>query len=261
MRKHYVSFEPFDKVYCIHLPNDERKQAMEQEFARVGITDVQYVHAARPAKRFTMSNMRRNAQGEMGVNLSQIKAVVQSIADGAERPLIVEDDIVFAPNAVEQLEAAWNELPLDWDLLYLGGHPTGRIFDPQAWIHGAHTAKVGMFSFAEAYAFNNGGNKRFFDMWCDQITGSDAMYDFILGRFSKENNSYCAYPLVTKQRPIKSQISGQFEDKSSLVARAWTHHLGDENACAEHLELALKWRKENPSKWRILQQRKKTGKL
>lgn len=254
-------FDFFDQIYCIHIPNKIRRPLIEAEFQRIGIADrVQYVHATPPPKNFTISNMQgRGAVGNMGVNLSQIKAVVQSIANDAKHPLFFEDDVMFHENAHELLEKSIDSLPEDWDILYMGGHPTGPIFNPQAAKFSETLAKVGKFSFADSYAFNEGRAIQFFDSWCNGITKNDAMYDFILGQFSKNNNAFCTYPLLCNQRPNISQISGKHDDKSSIVARAWTHHLGDKYAAPEHTKIAFQWRTQNPHKWNILQRRKKQG--
>ena len=253
-------FDFFDHIYCIHLPHTKRRALIETEFERIGVADrVQYIHAPSPPASFTMSNMRRGASGEFGVNLSQIKAVVQAISDGAQHPLFFEDDVIFHKNTHKLLEQSLSDLPKEWDLLYMGGHPTGPIFNPQATKFSETLAEVGKFSFADSYAFNDGQAARFFNSWCSGITKRDAMYDFILGGFSANNNSFCTYPLLCNQRPAVSQVTGEYDDKSSIIARAWTHHLGDEDAAPEHTRIAFKWRKQNPQKWALLERRRQQG--
>ena len=253
-------FDYFDYIYCIHIPNKQRRSLMEAEFKRIGIAGrVQYIYATPPPKGFTISNMRRAPRGEFGVNLSQIKAVVKAISDGAQRPLFFEDDVIFHENTHDLLTTSLQDLPDDWDMLYMGGHPTGPIFDPQATKFSDTLAKVGKFSFADSYAFNEERAIQFFNNWCDSITDKNAMYDFILGNFAKNNNAFCTYPLLCNQRPGVSQVSGKHDNKDSIVARAWTHHLGDKHAAPEHTKIAFEWRKQNPSQWKILQRRKKQG--
>jgi hypothetical protein len=218
------AFDVFDRVYCIHLPNPQRRVAIEAQFERVGIKDVQYVYADRPPPQFDMANMRRCGRGEFGVNLSQIKAVVQAIADGAERPLFVEDDIVFEPAAMLA------ELPPDWDMLYLGGHPRGKVERIQPGL-----VRVGKFSCAEAYALSRKSLIEFFGYWCNRISKPEAMYDFILGEFAEKHRAYCVYPLVCEQVPGVSQISGKVDDKRKIVARGWVNNLGREYATASHI--------------------------
>lgn len=219
-----ISFDYFDSVYVIHLPNPERRAAMEGQLAGVGIRTAQFVYAAPPMPGFTMSNMRRAPAGEFGANMSHIKAVVHAIADGAERPLFVEDDIVFADNAVERMARVAEELPENWDVLYMGGHPRGIA--PQIKAYSDNLKRVGTFSFAESYAINRPALLRFYDYWSDRIGRVGAMYDFILGEFASRNNGFCVHPLLTSQPPGMSQISGKLEDKRDLIERGWANHLG-----------------------------------
>lgn len=213
-------FDYFDRVYCIHLPNKERRELMEAEFARVGICNVTYVHADVPPSGFTMSNMRRNPRAEMGVGLSHIKAVIQAANDGAHFPLFLEDDVAFN---LENLPAV--ESPLDfrfWDVLYLGGHPREPVKKEPDGVF-----KVGKFSCAEAYSIRGELLHNFLMYWTDRITKSNAMYDFILGEFAAQHNSYAIYPTLTEQRQIISHVSGTIDDKRALIARGWKNNIVD----------------------------------
>jgi len=168
-----------------YYPDPDRREAVEKEFAKVGIKDVQYVYAQRPGivpggRPFHISNMRRAPAAEFAVNLSHIKAVAHAIADGAKRPVFFEDDVVFRDDANEILTKALEALPAEWDVLYMGGHPcekVDRLSD--------NLVKVQRFSFAEAYAINGRSINHYLDHWLDNIGQWQAMYDFILSRFAQ----------------------------------------------------------------------------
>jgi len=213
-------FYYFDKVYCIHLPNPERRVKIEQQFESVGITNVTYIYAEEPHLGFASSNMRRAPRGEFGANLSHIKAVIAAIADGARRPLFVEDDIEFKPNAQVQLKRALNDIQDPWDVLYLGGHPRGPYT-----VISENVVKVSTFSHAEAYSIQDWALQPFVDFWLDRIGQKDAMYDFILGEFASENDSFCTLPLLTHQPPgTWSHIAQKPDDKSRLTEKGWTNN-------------------------------------
>ena len=192
--------EAFDRVYVIHLPVRETK------------LDGVKIHAKPPHGKFEMNNMRRNGRAEFGVNLSHIKAVVHAIQDGAERPLFLEDDVQFIGTCPE--------VPPDYDVFYLGGHPRAPVKP-----HSGGVVRVGTFSFAEAYSISRPALLRFFDYWCDRIGQPQAMYDFILGEFAAANKGYACYPCVTRQVTGVSQVSGKVDDKSVLVERGWRNNL------------------------------------
>ena len=209
----------FDKAYCIHYPDQDRRRIIEDEFKRVGL-DPTYVHAKRPGRGFSMTNMRRAPKFEFACNLSHIKAVGMSFND--ERPVFFEDDVAFSPDWRKDLDAVMSAMPDDWDVLYLGGHPREEVEH----INGS-LFRVKTFSCAEGYAFNNGAQRRFLSYWCDEIGQDNAMYDFILGRFAAENNAYAIYPTITMQRTCHSLIASGVEEKKGLILRGWATNIKD----------------------------------
>jgi len=211
-----VWLDYFDHVYCIHLPNDKRREAIEKQFDAVGITDVHYIHATPPSPNFTMNNMRRGARGEFGCSLSHIKAAVEAIKDRAQHPLFLEDDVTFRENTVADMQAAISELPAVWEVLYLGGHPRGP-----AEKYSQHLAQISTFSFAEAYSIKGWALPRWFSFWADRTGQKNAMVDLILGEFAAENSGFCVYPIITYQPPGRSQISGKHDDKSNCLKKGW----------------------------------------
>ena len=245
-----MSFDFFDKVYCIHLPSQrERRNRIQKEFDEYGITDVTFVSATPPPVKFNMSNMRRNSRGEMGVNLSQIKAVVQALNDGAECPLFLEDDIEFDPSIKTTLQSIFNELPDEWGVLYLGGHPRGPVPARQAKQHSEHLWKIQRYSFADAYSIRRKHLHEFFEYWLENITQSDAMYDFILGEFAGKVGGYAAYPTLARQYAGPSSVTGQHDDKSTILPRAWASHIGPQNLTQDDRKSFDQWRKKHPGRW------------
>lgn len=205
----------FDRIYVVHLPHAERRAAIEAELAKLGL-QATFLHAKPPAGTFTIPNMRRNARVEFALSLSHIKCVIRALEDGAERPLFLEDDVVFRDVGLLPEVAA--ELPADYDVLYLGGHPRGPVTRASTLL-----VKVSTFSFAEAYSLSRKALRPFLDFWLDRIGQPNAMYDFVLGEFAAAHNGYCVYPLMTWQAAVPSHISGKVEDRSHLLAKGWAN--------------------------------------
>lgn len=203
----------FDRVYVVHLPDVARRLHIEAQLSAIGYQDATYIHADAPPAGFTVPNMRRNPRAEFGAGLSHIAAVVQAIADRAERPLFIEDDIVF-----KRMDLT--PLPDKWDLLYLGGHPREPVK-----LVAPGLAKVGKFSCAEAYSVRQQLLPKLHQFWCNRVTRPDAMYDFILGEFAAKHESYAFYPVITEQAPFVSHIKGEIDDKRKLVERGWQNNL------------------------------------
>jgi hypothetical protein len=227
------AFDFFDHVYCVNLPNLPRLNAMLDEFHRVGIAGAQFLHAKPPPALFSMSNFRRNPRDEFGASLSHLKTLVHAIAQRAEQPLFVEDDIAFVPEAESRLTTALAELPADWDLLYFGGHPREPVIPVNgSWV------QVGAFSFAEAYCLRGSRLIELCDYWCDRAARPNAMFDFVLGEFAATHRAYCLYPLLCEQPPGFSQIQDRQDDKRILVARGWTRNLSRDRVSLTHQRLS-----------------------
>jgi hypothetical protein len=205
-------FDAFDRVYVVHLPNVERGLHITSELERVGLGRFKFVSVEAPAKGFTVPNMRRNPRAEFGVALGHIAAIVQAIADRAERPLFLEDDVTFRVKTFP--------LPDKWDVFYLGGHPREPVTMVAPGI-----VRVGKFSCAEAYSVRGALLPELHRYWCSRTTKPDAMFDFILGEFAARHDSYACYPTVTEQAQFKSHICGGIDDKRELVERGWRNNL------------------------------------
>ena len=213
----------FDSVYVIHMPDPNRRELIDKELDRVGLLGkvvTEYCYAARPTGKFHMTNMRRAPVYEFAVNLSHSVAIAHALYNGSERPLIIEDDVVFTPEAEEVLGSALESLPAGWEVMYMGGHPCEDVEKVSDSL-----VKVGRFSFAESYTFNGrAALKRFQDFWFNNIGQQKAMYDFILSRFAMDNG-YCTYPVITNQPAVYSHIKGDVDDKTNLVRRGWQNHI------------------------------------
>ena len=201
------------KVYVIHLPNPERKAKISAELEKAGYGDVVFVGAVPPSKDFTMNNMRRNARAEFGCALSHIKAILTAIADNVPQALFVEDDVVFR-------KSDYFEMPEDWEIVYLGGHPRSPVVKV-----GPMMYRVGTFSCAEAYMLNRASMLDFVQFWTDRAGQPNGMIDIVLGEFAAQGGGYAIYPTITHQPPGYSQIGLKFDDKTALIERGWQNNL------------------------------------
>ncbi len=212
-------FDLFDEIYCISLPDDNRRKAMLAQFEVLGIS-AKFVHAKKPPASFTMSNMRRNPRMEFGCSLSHVAAIVEAMKDGAERPLFLEDDIIFPRDPFGPLVKVSKALPCGWDVLYFGGHPREKVTRVADGL-----VSVGKFSCAEAYAVRGSRLPDLLKFWLDRVSQPNAMWDFVLGEFAAENKAFCAYPCITEQAQVRSHISERVDDKRELIKRGWANNL------------------------------------
>lgn len=209
----------FDRVFCISHPMTMRWKEMESRLLNCGVVP-ERVYARRPSKLFSVSNMRRNPQGEFGCNLSHVKALTHAI--GCDNPLFLEDDVVFSEDTGTVLTSAFSDLPDDWAVLYLGGHPCEDVERV-----GENLVRVGRFSFAESYAVRGQYISKLLDYWFDRIGQPNAMFDIVLGEFARDTNSYAVYPPVTRQPDGHSFVAERADSKTRCVTSGWQNHLQD----------------------------------
>src|SRR3990167_208364 len=127
----------FEHAYCINLDSrPDRWQLAKAEFERVGleverIPGVVYQGTDDP---------RRNAC--IGCHLSHAEVLRRAIRAGYKSTLILEDDVKFIDQPGPILRQAAEQLPPDWDMLYLGAnieHPMRQISTNLARLTGARS--------------------------------------------------------------------------------------------------------------------------
>jgi hypothetical protein len=95
----------------------DRREATEQEFAKVGLSAIRV--AAHPKETFQFSKSLFDRASRASVAQGFLDMLNYAVASGEEWAELFEDDIVFCPNFHEEM--AKLQLPDDWDILYLGG--------------------------------------------------------------------------------------------------------------------------------------------
>lgn len=175
------------KVCLNHPIATERWGLCLQEFKRVNLTGV----------------VRFSALPDIGPHQSfnkSVNAILRYfVRSPYERLLFLEDDVVFTQ--LNSLEPAINELPGDWDILYLGAnimHP-----DPKPEYYSPHLCRVHAAWTTHAIAFSK---KCITFILNNQPDFSEAMFDNWLSGNLTRLNSYIVSPMVAYQRPGNSLI-------------------------------------------------------
>lgn len=215
-------FDFFDRLYCIHLPREvDRERRVRSAFESIGVAErIEFVAAAEPAEGISLPQFgyhkeySRGARGGVGCTSSHLKALAHASSLGARNVLILEDDVEFTGEAAAGLARALTGLPIDWDLLYLGGRPFGGL----EWATEGLARTVGM-SCTHAYALNGPAILPAFDALLDHLTHWAC--DQALAHFASEHRSYCVVPPVCHQAPGKSAIEGRTVDFTELTNDAW----------------------------------------
>jgi hypothetical protein len=213
----------FDSIYCINLPRDvERKVIMDIEFDLIGVKDkVKYIYAEPPHKNWRASNYQ--FIGEMGVTLSQLKAIVDALSKNNEgNILILEDDVTFINNINDVMESL--ELPINWDILYLGGHPLAPLNHYKGNLY-----STGKFASAFAYGISAEALKSIAHFYIDRMTlpFPNACADNLLNDFAlhRGNNSFAVYPPVVNTVPGWSTLRQGERDYTDVIMKDWEEYL------------------------------------
>jgi GR25 family glycosyltransferase involved in LPS biosynthesis len=206
-------FDRFDKVYCINL--DRRTDRMEEfnnevvkynlgEFERFSAYDRNVIDISGYPPHIN--------PGALGLLLSNLDIILKSQNNNYKSILILEDDCVFT-DEVLNLDEYFDKLPLDWDLLYMGGNHNEhmgyetpvKINDKICKLHNTFTTHfVGI-------------NSKMFQIIEQSIRRFDSPIDVIYTALQKTNNAYSFYPGIAKQSKGFSDIEQQQINYDSLI--------------------------------------------
>lgn len=112
----------FDGVFCINLQTrTDRWVEVSAEFSKHNIF-VERVDAVDGSK---LDYNGPLLKGEVGALRSHKKVFELADSRGLEQILIFEDDVEFTENFNSQLLSKYTRVPVQWDMLYLGGNHVG----------------------------------------------------------------------------------------------------------------------------------------
>lgn len=187
----------------ICLSNDEAEwQIGQAEFNRVGleVEKFQAVKEIGPHQSFSHS--------ERDILLNFLHSDAQTL-------LHLEDDCVFRD--LGHLPKAIDELPDDWDVLYLGANliQWGNSPDPERYSEHLFRVKSAWTTHAIAY------NKKCVEFILGKQPGfNDRMYDNALSDLLPELNAFIVAPMVAYQRPRFSSIWDRDTDYNDVFMQS-----------------------------------------
>lgn len=193
----------FDAIYCLNQSSrPDRWEQAQDEFNRVGIDPIRFysVLNKEPWKSFCISQ----------------KLLIETIIQkGHNITLCLEDDVIF--KNYDKLQEYTNDLPNDWDILYLGAN----ITDPNPVQAGKNILKIRSAWTTHAICYN----RKVLDSINKYNPDVHGMYDDWLSREVLPNvNAYCVKPMIAWQRPGYSDLwgkevdyTGAFQEQSKKI--------------------------------------------
>ena len=187
------------KIYCINL--DDRANKFDLAAEQVKELDFDLL------LRFSATKAN---PGYNGCRLSHLR-LLDEVSD--QIFMVIEDDFQLCePNAKELLYKAINELPDDWDMLYLGAtlnEPLNRYSDHLFRLSNAWTTHAIIFNnqneVVEFILDNNGGGRKI-----------DVFYAEVV---QKRFNCFITYPMLATQRNGYSDVINRPVDYEIIKQR------------------------------------------
>lgn len=192
-----MNWDFFSDIYVLNQQDrPDRWKECEAELKRVGMPyyyQFYSIPADPPMKSFC---------------LSQHEILKTFVREGGQTLLDLEDDVVF--NSLEPLEKALEQLPQDWDIVYLGCNLRGII--PRPYSENLRIPSSPWMTHAIGYSRKAA---EYIAKHYDPLTNQ--MFDDWLSHNISLFNTFLVAPMVAGQRPGKSDLWGCQTDYTSTI--------------------------------------------
>jgi GR25 family glycosyltransferase involved in LPS biosynthesis len=220
--------ELFDRVFVINLDSrPDRWHQIVLNLRQHGVRNYERVSAIKPTPDLvptqrnwleTYHHLRQHglngtdtsvdyAIGCLGCKLSHMQVLRLALQRGYQRVLILEDDAELLPQAGATLQAALQELPPDWNLLYLMANHAKQ---PQP--VSDHLVQVQCSATTGGYAVQ----RHFMTVLLEALQDDVEEIDVTYMKLQPVVPMLCVKPHVARQRPGYSDIRRQELDYSVL---------------------------------------------
>jgi len=193
----------FSLTICINLDRrPERWQRVQHAFAAHGIESVQRFSAT-DGNQIALPNNWSHSPGAFGCLESHVRAVREARDAGAASLLIFEDDAVFDPQFKEKFATFIEELPDDWDMLFLGAlHKDEPVRVSE------HIARITKANSTFAYAIRN----TVFDAFIELNSRAENVLDMNNYVLQERFNCYCFMPNLVWVEAEYSDVQKRLEN-------------------------------------------------
>lgn len=195
----------WDKIYCINLDRrPDRWQECIKEFNRIGL----------PLEKVTRFSAIDMKHGGMGCYASHITVMEDALVNNYQRTLILEDDVMFLDEGLNNLSKAISYLQnIEWDVFFVGLRVGGNLYRITDYLYkptqGSCTHAIGYTPKALRLCLNSLQKqfKRNQPPYYFVPIDSVGIYNYICSL-----QCFCSYPLVAVQRAGYSDLHNAFVD-------------------------------------------------
>lgn len=222
-------FKTFDKIYCINLPSRiDRWQDCLLQFEKYSIKDNLEKFDAVVYKD-PILNRKQNAH--LGCLFSHYSVLKKAFEQNYKNILILEDDFIFnfpKDETVNYLNHCFDELPIHWDLLYLGAYFI-KGYDYEAKInYSDHLYKANTAFTTHSICYSRTGIKKMIAcMKKAFLLGPNLSYNYesidwlFVKEFLYENNCYASKEFLCGQKEGFSDIEGRVVDYKDYFLKGY----------------------------------------
>lgn len=181
----------FDHIYCLNLDRrNDRWESVQQEFLKLNIKPERISAIDGKNLKFSMQNdWSETTKACAAININCIHIFKNAKERGFKNILIFEDDITFDINFNKIFKSAIEQLPENWEMLYLGGCHKN---DPIVFSRNLH--KPNNLVQAHAIGFREILFDRIIERLCDLTLPVDEHYDRMGA------NRYIIEPMIARQK-------------------------------------------------------------
>ena len=238
------------KVYLINLDSEtERMKTVHEHLEECGFGNYERISASRGgSKNENISDFALNMcpKGAMGCSASHRKIWKDVIDKDLDMAMILEDDVRFVDGAMDELKKTLEDLPGDFDILYIGSSGansfeannfTDFILQPIATVLGRKGEKVSDRLVAplipfdmHAYIISNNGAKKLFAK--EQVT---CLQDFEVAVTMADVKMYACEPNLARQ--ATEVFDSNRNTKFPYLLTKYIPHARDPRICTSFLEV------------------------
>lgn len=222
-------FKTFDKIYCINLPSRiDRWQNCLLQFKKYNINNNLQKFDGIIYENFYFNNKQNS---HLGCWFSHYNVLKDAKKLNYNKILILEDDFVFncEPEEIDlKLSSCINELPQNWDLLYLGAYfVKGYDYDAKInYSKNLYKANTAFCTHSICYS-KNGINKMISAMEKAFLNlrsiplNYESIGWFYVKEFLYENNCYASKEFLCGQKEGFSDIEGKVVDYKDYFLKGY----------------------------------------
>jgi len=206
-------FERFDKVYCVNLEKrNDRLLKFETQVKDYDLGNFKKFVAYDGSKLDKTIYKTNLKSSELGLILSNLDIIKESIENGYQKILILEDDCYFT-DEVKNIDSYFDFLPDDWDMLYMGGNHNTHVGCSPPKIINEKVIKLHN-TFSTHFI---GIKSTLFPVLMNVLSRYSDPLDVSYARIQKSFNVYSFYPAIAKQIVDYSDIQNKITDYNWLI--------------------------------------------